>query len=76
MSQSESSVDSTVTVPVRCVEVMSLVVDDGEKHESEEVDVEGVKDDIELMIQRVSECGDCIREVMMVLLELHKKYDK
>lgn len=78
MSQSDSSTDSTVTVhPIQYVDVMSLANEEDEDEvkltmaDNPEAAVV-LQDEIELMLQRVSQAIDCNNEVLAVLLQLHR----
>ena len=78
MSQSESSVDSTVTVPMKYID-MSVGQQEEEEDEEEEEEEDGLKqatmvlhEEIELMIQRVSQAIDCNKEILAILLQLHQ----
>ena len=74
MSQSENSSDNTV-VPVKFVDTMSVQEEDEEEGSvhAEVVEVTMVlKEDLELMMQRVHEAIDASWEVLAVLQQLHR----
>lgn len=79
MSQSEksdSSTDSTITVP-EYIDIMSLAQEQDEDDE-EKVTMENteatvvLQDEVELMIQRVSQSIDCGKEVLEMLLQIDR----
>lgn len=78
MSQCDSSTSNTeASHPVSFVELMSLAHD---PEDSElRAEVEGVlvlEDELEIMIQRVAQAIDSSKEVMQVLLHLHRSVKK
>jgi len=79
MSQSEksdSSTDSTITVP-EYIDIMSLAQEQDEDDEGK-VTMENteatvvLQDEVELMIQRVSQSIDCGKEVLGMLLQIDR----
>lgn len=78
MSQSDSSIDSTVTLhQIQYVDIMSMAQEEEEEEDEEKTTmmenpdaVMVLSEEMDLMIQRLSQITDCVNEMLGVLLPI------